>query len=185
MLSDDDIAALLPTLRRIAREVGRSFPTWRMGTEDLVQVGLFTVFRLPLHAGDSPAYARNRQCAAARNQMIEALRAWEDTRQVIKQQHLPVAKQNARKMEYLVDDFRHLADNAFPVESSEDILLREEEAYLKLKRLEPRHRAMMQARMRGETLLRIATRYQLTEGRMSQIESHILKRLQQAEQEAA
>lgn len=172
-LTDAEITELIPLLQAIAGKVGRSFPRWRMSNEDLVQTAFLNILQVLPRAEETADDLRYRRLNAGEHGMIDALRKFHDLRW-----------ERSRKMEALMPDFEHLADHILVQEGFEDALIETIDLRRKwqqlshlIQRFPTREQFLIRERLKGRPLAEVGKQINLTEGRMSQIEKHLVTTL--------
>lgn len=178
-LTDTDIEELVPILYAIAGNIGRTFPPWWMSKADLVQVAFLSILQVLPCEGETTDDLRRRRLKAGQNRMIGAMRFFHDLREG-----------RSRRLETLVPMFDDLARDTLVEEDFEDNVIEMIDWRQRMKRLPTliqqlptREQFIVQERFRGELLADIGKQLNLTEGRMCQIEKHIVARLREAYRE--
>lgn len=162
-------AAFRRSLYTLVWQLGKLVPVWVYSPKDLLQIGYLGILSVAAMPHKSAADYRRIQLAAAKRQMIDAIRAVEDLR-----------PGHVRKREFLVDDARKLGDKLQDIQSPEDVWIEEMDLQAFACRLSPRERRILYLLMDGYSLAAIGQREGLTEGRICQLRIEIRKTFQDA-----
>lgn len=180
-LTEAEIAALVPILRAIAGRLGRRFPAWLMSNADLVQTAFLGILKVLPRAEETAEDLRCRRLKAGQNRMIDGIRAFHDTR-----------PGNLRRMEVIIGNFDHLVRTILVDEDFEDRTIEAIDRKRlvvplthRVKHLTLREQTILRERLRGKTLLQVATSFHRTEGWACQQEKKITTKLHDQYREAA
>ena len=116
---------------------------------------------------DTPKDLISRQVTAARREMIDAMRSFGSYRY-----------SNGKRREVIVFDVVEYSNRHTIPNVHEDTHMQYMDFLRLTVSLEEREREILRERLRGYTLLELAERLSLTEGRLSQIQTEIIKHLQ-------
>lgn len=137
-----------------------------MDYDDFIQSGFLGAVSVVFQKNDTSEELIARQVTAARREMIDAMRSFGSYRY-----------SNGKQREVIVFDIVEYSNRHAVPNVHENTHIQREDFLRLAMSLKRQEREILWERLHGYTLLEIAEKLSLTEGRLSQIQAEIIKRL--------